>query len=167
MATYTEQLQRIANDYRTAGQKWPATKMEIAQWAIANDRWQPQPALLLNLCAEELAGAMREEIITDEQGRKVRAKHVAKMPGPDGEELYLWDDIRTATREHMRVSAQTERLQIAGWCYRLKVDVDSFNQNYNAGKAIQISFDFRTDLADMEAVDRAKLDAIKAVATAS
>lgn len=163
--TYTEQLQKIANDYRAAGQPWPATKIDIARWAINNNRWQAQPALLLNLCAEELAGAMREEIITDDQGRKIRAKHVAKMPGPDGEEAYLWDDIRTASREHMRVSAQTERQQIAGWCYRVKVDVDSFNQNYNSGKAIQISFDFRSDLADMEALDKTKLDAIKAVAS--
>jgi len=163
--TYTEQLQKIANDYRTAGQPWPATKIEIARWAINNHRWEPQPALLLNLCAEELAAAMREEIITDEQGRRVRAKHVAKMPGPDGEELYLWDDIRTASREHMHVSAQTERQQIAGWCYRLKVDVDSFNQNRKPSKPIQISFDFRSDLADMEALDKAKLEAIKAVAS--
>jgi hypothetical protein len=163
--TYTEQLQKIANDYRLAGQPWPATKIEIAQWAIANNRWQPQPALLVNLCADELAGAMREEIIVDKQGRKVRAKHVAKMPGPDGEEQYLWDDIRTASREHMRVSSQTERLQIAGWCYRVKTVVDSFNQNHNPGKPIQISFDFRSDLADMEAEDKARREAIEAVAS--
>jgi hypothetical protein len=153
--TYTEQLQKIANDYVAAEQPWPATKMEIAQWAIANDRWQPQPSLLLNLCAEEIAHAMREEFITDQQGRRVRAKHVARMPNAEGDQAYLWDDIRTMSREHMVISAQTERQQIAGWCYRLKVDVDSFNQNGNLGQAIQISFDFRSDMADMEALESA------------
>jgi hypothetical protein len=163
--TYTEQLQKIANDYRAAGQPWPATKIEIAQWAINNNRWQPQPSLILNLCADELAGAMREEIITDQQGRKVRAKHVAKMPGPDGEEQYLWDDIRTASREHMHVSAQMERQQIASWCYRLKVDIDSFNQNNSPRRPIQISFDFRPDNADREALEKARLEAIAKVAS--
>jgi hypothetical protein len=151
--TYTEQLQKIANDYVAAGQPWPATKMEIAQWALVNNRWQPQPSLLLSLCAQEIANAMREEIINDSQGRRVRAKHVALMPTPDGQQAYLWDDIRTMSREHMLISAQTERQQIAGWCYRLKVDVDSFNQNSNPGQPIQISFDFRPDVADMEALD--------------
>ena len=96
---------------------------------------------------------MREEFITDKQGRRVRAKHVARMPGIDGEQAFLWDDIRTASREHMLISAQTERQQIAGWCYRLKVDVDSFNQNRNISLPIQISFDFRPDMADMEALE--------------
>ena len=155
--SYTEQLQKIANDYMQSGQPWPASKVDIARWAIANDRWQPQPAALVALCADELAGAMREEFITDKQGRRVRAKHVAKVTGPDGEQTYLWDDMRTMSRDHMHVSAQTERQQIANWCYRLKVDVDSFNDNYNKGKAIQIGFNFEPDMAEMEAMELAEL----------
>jgi hypothetical protein len=60
----------------------------------------------------------------------------------------------------MHISPQTERLQIAGWCYRLKVDVDSFNQNSNPGAPIQLSLDFRPDMADMEALEA--LEALKA-----
>lgn len=154
--TYTEQLQRIVNEYIAAGQPWPATKIEIARWAISNDRWQPQPSLLVNMCAEEIVGAMREEFITDPQGRRVRAKHVARMPDADGEQAFLWDDIRTASREHMRVSVQTERQQIANWCFRLKQDVDSYNQNYNSGSALQLRLDFQDDVADMEALESLK-----------
>lgn len=163
--SYTEQLQKIANDYIAAGEPWPASKLAIAQWAIKNNRWQPQPSALVTMCADELAGAMREEFITDKQGRRVRAKHVARMPGPDGEQAYLWDDYRTMSREHMLISAQTERQQIANWCYRLKVDVDSFNENRNIGAPIQLSLNFEPDMADMEALDKAKLDAIKSVAS--
>jgi hypothetical protein len=61
----------------------------------------------------------------------------------------------------------TERQQIASWCYRLKVDVDSFNDNRNAGTPIQIKLNFEPDMKEMEAVDKAKRDAIKAVATAA
>jgi hypothetical protein len=110
---------------------------------------------------------MREEFITDNQGRRVRAKHVALMPGPDGEQTYLWDDIRTMSREHMQVSAQTERQQIANWCYRPKVDVDSFNENRNTGAAIQLKLNFESDVQEMEAVEKAKRKAIEAVGAAS
>jgi hypothetical protein len=65
------------------------------------------------------------------------------------------------------VSAKAERLQIANWCYRLKVDVDSFNENRNTGAPIQISMNFEPDMADMDALDKAKRDAINAVAIAS
>src|SRR5579864_3699540 len=105
LMSYAEQLQKIANDYRASGQLWPATKMQIAQWAMNNNRWQPQPALLLKICADEIAGAMGEEMITDASGRRVRAKHVAKVPGPDGEQGYFWDDYHTMSVEHMRISA--------------------------------------------------------------
>ncbi len=151
--SYTEQLQKIANDYMASGQPWPATKLDIARWAMNNNRWQAQPAMLLKMCADEIAGAMGEEFITDPRGRRVRAKHVAKTTGPDGEQGYFWADYRTMSVDHMRISAQTERQQIANWCYRLKVDVDSFNEYRNPGPAIQISLNFEPDMADMEALE--------------
>ncbi len=33
--TYTEQMQRIVQDYISSGQEWPATAKDIAAWAIA------------------------------------------------------------------------------------------------------------------------------------
>ena len=148
--TYSEQMQEIVRRYRKAGQPWPATRNEMAEWAINNGHWKPQPSDIVKLCATDLARGMREEYITDEQGRRVRAKHVATFKEGDTQ-LNLWEDIRTAPRSHMELAFKQRRRQIVGDCHQLKSDVDSYNQNQNDGLPIQVVFDFRDDLADLDA----------------
>jgi hypothetical protein len=143
--TYKEQMQRIVREYIDAGQLWPASAHDIAIWAIANHRWEPQHAAMIRKCAEELSDAMREEYFTDPQGRRVRAKHVAKY-----DQTSLWADIRNASRDHMELALQQRRQQILGDCKQLKVDVDSYNDNQNTGEPIQMVFDFTYDLEELE-----------------
>lgn len=149
MATYTEQLQRIVKRYMESEQPWPATTRQIASWAIRQRIWAAQPSDLVNQCADQLARAMREEHITDPQGRVVRAKHVARIER-GGKQTALWADIRTAPREHMRMAFQQRRQQIVGDCRQLKVDCDSYNENNIPAEPIQIIFDFTTDLEELE-----------------
>lgn len=144
-----EQLQRIVNQYIRAGKEWPATSHQIAKYAIANHLWESQRATVIDICAEQLARAMREEYIHDPQGRVVRAKHAARVAG---EQTVLWDDIRIASREHMVVALQQRRHQIVGDCRQLKLDTDSYNENNNPGKPIQMVFDFADDLAELETI---------------
>lgn len=146
MSIYIEQLQQIVRKYRQEGQPWPASSR-----AIANRSWQIHPSALISQCAEQISRAMREEYITDPQGRRVRAKHSARVER-EGEQLVLWDDIRTATREHLGIAFKQRRQQIVGDCQQLKADVDSFNENRSPLNPIQIRFDFTKDLADLEAV---------------
>lgn len=147
----TEQLQAIANKYMRAGMPWPATTKQIASWAIDEGLWRPYPIDLINQCAEQLSRAMREEYITDPQGRSVRAKHAARIE-QDGEQLVLWADIRTAPRRHMEIAFQQRRQQIVGDCRQLKADVDSYNDNRSADGPIQMTFDFTVDIEELEAV---------------
>lgn len=149
MTTLTKQLQKIVRLYMGADQPWPTTTQSIARWAIDNKLWQPKPSTILDQCAKELAHAMREEHITDPQGRSVRAKHVAKV-NRNGEQLALWEDIRTASREHMEIALQQRRQQIVGDCKQLKMDMDSFNENNNSAGPIQMIFDFTDDLEELE-----------------
>jgi hypothetical protein len=150
VSTYVEQLQRITKKYIAAGETWPATTHQIAAWAIKRTLWSPHPSDLVNQCADQLARAMREEFITDPQGRVVRAKHAARIKR-GAEQMTLWADIRTASPEHMAIAFQQRRQQIVGDCRQLKLDVDSYNQNNNPGLGIQMVFDFRNDLAELEA----------------
>jgi len=154
--SYSEQMQHIVSAYRDAGQQWPATSHEIASWAIDHQRWAPQRAALIDRCAEELSRAMREEYITDPQGRKVRAKHAAKRE-KDGRQGIFWEDMRSASRDHMEIAFQQRRQQIVGDCRQLKVDVDSYNDNYNIGESLQMVFDFTEDLAEIEALEILKV----------
>lgn len=149
--TYNEQLQRIVNKYIEAGEVWPATTHEIATWAIRNRHWEAYRTTMIDVCAEHIARAMREEYIRDPQGRIVRAKHAARTER-DGKQLVLWADIRTASREHMAIAFQQRRQQIVGDCRQLKADVDSYNDNKNPGEPIQMIFDFTSDIAEIEAL---------------
>ena len=151
MASYVEQLQRIVRNYREDGQRWPASSRAVAAWAISQNLWQPQRGALINQCAEQISRALREEYITDPQGRRVRTKHSARVE-EDGEQLVLWDDIRTASRSHMRIAFQQRRHQIVGDCHQLKMDADSFNENQYPAHPIQISFDFTRDLEELLAI---------------
>lgn len=147
--TYNEQLQAIVNQYREGGHAWPATARAIAAWAIGDELWLPQRSTLVSQCAELLSQAMREEYITDPQGRKVRAKHAARMKRED-EQLVLWEDIRTAAPEHMQIAFQQRRQQIVGDCRQLKTDVDSYNENTSRSAPIQLVLDFTDDVAELE-----------------
>jgi hypothetical protein len=149
--SYNAQMQGIVTKYRTSGERWPATTHEIAAWAIRKGLWEAYSTKMIDICAEHLARAMREEYFTDPQGRTVRAKHAARTDR-DGEQLVLWADIRTASREHMAIAFQQRRQQIVGDCRQLKVDVDSYNENRNPGNPIQMVFDFTYDLEEIEAV---------------
>ena len=150
MATYTKQLQKIVEDYRADGQSWPATAKTIAAWASRTGRWELPKSAAIDKCAEDVSAAMREEYFVDQKGRRVRLLHPAtKRAGK--EQLVLWDDIRTAPRDHMQLSFQQKRRGIVSDCYRLKTDVDSYNDSHAVDEPIQISFDFNMDMAEIEA----------------
>lgn len=150
MAAYMKQMQRIVTRYRLAGEPWPASAKTIADWAIQKGLWELPESAALTRCAEDIARAMREEYMTDKKGRRVRVKHPASV-SIKGEQMVLWDDMRTATRQHMRISFQQRRHQIVGDCRQLKVDVDSYNDLTPDEKPIQMIFDFTMDLAELEA----------------
>lgn len=154
--TQSEQFSAIVAEYRASGERWPATTREMAAWALRTERWVPKRESFVNQLAEQLSRAMREEYFTDEQGRSVRTKHAARF-GKSGEQQVLWADIRTAHPQHMAIAFQQRRQQVVGDCRQLKVDVDSYNENTNPGKPIQMVFNFTEDLAELEALSLASV----------
>jgi hypothetical protein len=148
-----EQNQKIVNQYRESGQTWPASSTDIARWAIDKQLWQIHPGAVIRQCADQIANAMREEFFTDPQGRRVRLMHAAPYPR-NGRQYLLWDDMRSASHKHMHMAFQQRRQQIVMDCHQLKLDADSYNENYNREKAIQMIFDFRLDLEEIEIISR-------------
>jgi hypothetical protein len=151
MATYSTQMQAIVAAYRADGEPWPASSKEIAAWAISTDRWQLGEEAALRKCAEDISRAMREEYTTDARGRRVRLKHSATTTR-NGEQLVLWDDIRTAPRKHMQLAFQQRRHQILGDCRQLRTDVESYNDSHPHEQPLQMVFDFSLDLEEEDAV---------------
>ncbi len=151
--TKAEQLQEIVNDYIAAGEEWPADRKTIAAWAVRNRRYSPPRKSEVDLCAKELAEAMRLEMEIDPQGRTVRAKHCAKIKEMDDAgqliQKTLWFD-RNAHPELMHVSLQQRRKAILGDNRQLKIDQDSYNDNNVYGAKIQLSFNYEDDLIESE-----------------
>jgi hypothetical protein len=149
--SFCEQNLKIIDEYRESGNPWPATVVDMAHWAIGKKLWDISPARLVRQCADQLAQAMRQEFITDPQGRRVRAKHVAPYH-EQGRLSFKWDDMRTATHTHMEVSFAHRREEIVGDCRQLKVDIDSYNENYCPPdeRPVQGVFDFTDDLTELE-----------------
>jgi hypothetical protein len=151
-STYNEQMQKIVEEYRKAGNAWPSTAHDMASWAVRTGRWSPPRELAIDRCADDIAKAMREEYFTDRQCRRVRAKHAARRE-LNGEQQTFWADLRTAPREHMEIAFAQRRQQVVADCAQLKRDVDCYNENFGKGaEPIQMVFDFTMDLAELEAV---------------
>jgi hypothetical protein len=150
--TYVKQMQHIVEEYRSLGLPWPVSARSIADWAISSGRWKLPAAAIRRRCADDIASAMREEYMTDRKGRRVRVLHPAPLT-TSGQTEILWDDIRTAPRNHMQVSFQHRRKGIVGDCRQMKVDVDSYNDSHPEAEAIQIVFDFTMDLAELDAAE--------------
>ncbi|MGH9682280.1 MAG: hypothetical protein ACRD4S_01520 [Candidatus Acidiferrales bacterium] len=67
-----------------------------------------------------------------------------------GQMSLKWDDMRSAAREHMETAFAYKRQLIFSDCRQLKLEIDSYNQNFNTGRPIQGIFDFTNDLIEDE-----------------
>jgi hypothetical protein len=145
-----EQHKDLVEQYRRAFKNKPFKSIDVVKWGIKNGLINLRPIDPELMLAEEISLAMHEDYITDPQGRRVRAKHAARYE-VNGKQETFWVDIRDknpGTRRHMQIAFQNRRQQIVGECVQLKLDLDSYNQNWNTGTAIQGCFDFTDDLAD-------------------
>src|SRR5206468_1520658 len=92
MATFNEQLLRIVEDYRAAGGEWPATREQLAEWAVANDRYQLTRGMAVAQCAEKISRAMGLEHVKDKKGRSIRKYYAARLR-ENGQLVMKWDDL--------------------------------------------------------------------------
>lgn len=155
MSTIAKQFQRHCREYMRQKGTDRIDPRDVAEWMIDTERWVPEKSALIRQCKDRLAEALRQQLFTDAQGRKVRAMH-AIVEEKDGKQTSLWGDMRTMPREHMALSFQQRRRSIVSDCIHLKIDLDSYNDNLNPGKVIQMEFNFAQDLIEAEALQDTK-----------
>jgi hypothetical protein len=151
--SYKEQIQKIEKRYRESGGKWPASATAVAEWALSAGHLEMGRGAIIRHLAEQISQVWRDQYMDDPQGRRVRVKHAARY-SVDGVQTWLWDNMPTATHKHMELSFQNKRQQIVMDCHQLKLDVDSYNENFNKGRKIQTVFDFRNDLEELELISK-------------
>ena len=157
-------LQDLVEQYRNEEHVDSVNLAEAAAWMIRNKHWLPRVKKQIDILKDELRVALREEYITDPQGRRVRRKHAQRTykVAEDGKskQMVFWHDIETATRPQMQACSQQRRQGVVMDCRQLKNDVDSYNENYNKSIPIKLLWDFTDDLADLEFADNNKSDEI-------
>lgn len=152
--TRNEYLQQAIHAYTEERKSGPVDLGEVAKWAIDTGRWKPTQRSILKICQRELATALRQEYIPMGDGKRVRAKHAFRT-----EQGTFWGDLHTISWIQMGVSARQRRQQIVSDCFQLKNDVDYYNKNHPDQEPIQMVFDFRDDMAEMELEKSGTLDA--------
>jgi hypothetical protein len=148
MATLNEQLLRIVEDYRATGGVWPATKEQIAEWAVEHERYELTRGMAVRQCAERLGRAMGLEHVRDRKGRSVRRYYAARIR-ENGQLVMKWDDWN-APRPFMEITAASRRNQILGQCWQLKNDMDSYSERHCPKEPIQMDFNFNIDLEELD-----------------
>ncbi len=157
MATYTEQMQNLYEEYVADGNKVPVETKTLARWAISSGRWKMRPEDVVRKCAEELSRAFRQEYRTDETGKRIRTKHAAQVF--DGEaQKSLWCDIDTAPRAHMQRAFSQRRKQIVGDCHQLANDVGYYNRKNEKQAPIQLLLDFTDDVEELQMLEESGED---------
>ena len=151
--TYKAKLREFIRSYREQVHDGPVTMREIAAWTIEKELWLPPASSALDRLTRELGDAARVEYMTDVQGRRVRRLHARRMevehPSGEMKQETFWDDITTATPEHMHMAFQQRRRIILSDCHQLKTDVDSYNENWNTEEQLVLSYDFAEDLEEL------------------
>ena len=141
----------LVREYQLATGKYEYSTPDVASWAITNGKYKHDPAALVTSLASKLSKALRNEHFTDPQGRSVRLNHpVTNREGQT--KMPLWYDIRSAPPDVMQRALQQRRQQIVADNHQMKVDCDSYNENYNTGNPIQLVFDYTRDLEEIEAI---------------
>lgn len=152
------EMMHIIQRWTNQGGHWPATASEIADFAVRHRLYNYSSRLRV-LAASDLAKAMREEYLTDENGRAVRKLHAARFTERDSEgkkvQRTFWADIDTAEPKFMSVAFHQRRQQIVGDCRQLFNDVEYFNSRKKDREPIQLVFDFRDDIEEANLPDDA------------
>jgi hypothetical protein len=147
MAKLQDQLLKIVEDYRAAGCPWPASRDQIAEWAVANDRYQLTRGMAVSQCAEKIGRAMCLEHVRDKKGRSIRKYYAARVR-ENGQLVMKWDDLNAA-RPFMEIAAANRRNHILGQCWQLKNDMDSYSERRCPEQPIQMDFNFNVDLEEL------------------
>lgn len=131
---------------------------DLAGWALANRLIEPDQQDKIKLVAEVFSRHFREEMRTNPDGKRYRAKHAVKEKR-DGRQTSLWADMDdlSVPNTHFDKAFTQRRNQIVGDCFQLKTDVDVCNEK--RGSNIPLLLDFTDDVAEAEFLRDRKKDA--------
>lgn len=140
------ELQRLIRHYKDETGEIQVDMKKVAKFAELMGWQMPVPKDPLDILAQELSRAARDEIKHDEDtGRPYRVNHA--LPIKQGQQsLFVWIDIDEAPRNMMLKSLNLRREQMVGDGLQLSYDADHWNSRHSDEEEIQLDFDFGFDI---------------------
>jgi len=153
MATKNVQLSNILDRYIEEVDSEPATLDDVADWALGQGLFKPEPRDVRRIFKEALADSLRQEKRFDGK-RWYRAKRSVRT-NIGGVQLNLWADVdKNASFSFMEKSVAQSRRAMVNDAYQLKMVVDHYNETNPDQKHLQLVLDLTEDVAEMEASGR-------------
>lgn len=148
--TKNELLQNVWHQYEAENEHKPSSTREAVEHAVAEGLLELPHVDPYDVLARQMASALREEYAEDDQGRRYRVNHAARI-SVHGVQLTFWAVMNYAPHEHMEIAFAQRREQIVSDCSQLKTDVDVYNDmNRDKHPEIQLVLDFTDDVAERE-----------------
>lgn len=150
MSNTPDRLQQIWHRYDNEHKHKPSGTREAVEKAVAEGLLELPIIDPYDILAGKMAAALREEIQTDEKGRRYRVNHAVRV-NKSGVQYTFWATMGYAPHDHMERAFTQRREQVIGDLFQLKTDVDVYN-DLNVGKRpkIQLVLDFVDDVAERE-----------------
>lgn len=149
MSTQRQRLQNIIKLYKQRTGNTSVIMQDVAKFA-AELGWQlPKPKDPLDVLAEQLSKAAREEVRKDAvTGRPYRANLAVTTAKQDGTQYTFWTDIDEAPRHVAHRSFTQRREQMIGDALQLTFDATHWNRVHAEEEPIVMVLDFSDDVAE-------------------
>jgi hypothetical protein len=148
--TKNERFQNIWHKYEREHGNQPSGTREAVDRAIEEGLLEEPVVDPRDMLASQMAAALREEMDTDEKGRRYRVNHAVRISRA-GVQYTFWASMGFAPHDHMERAFGQRREQIVGDNLQLKIDVDVYN-DLNRGQRleIQLVLDYTDDVAERQ-----------------
>lgn len=154
MASKNETMQQIWHKYDSRRDHRPSSMKQAAAWAVEDGLLNLPEIDPLDVLADQMSQALREEYRTDERGRRYRVNHAVRVTR-SGVQYTFWGVMGHAPHDHMEKAFAQRRELIIGDNLQLKTDVDVYNEAFRGKNlAIQLVLNYTEDIAEREELQR-------------
>lgn len=154
--TKTELMQNLWKRYEQEHGYVASGTRAVVDWAVAEGKLELPKVDPLDILANQMAAALREETAVDEHGREYRLNHAVRI-SKNGTQTTIWGILGHVQDQHMEMSFTQRREQIVGDCLQLRNDVDVYNNKRKGEQPYQLELDFTEDIAERLAFLREKV----------
>lgn len=139
-------MQRLIRHYRDETGETEVDMKKVARFAALMGWKMPTPKDPLDILAQELSRAARDEMEYDrDTGRPYRVNHaIAQKQGT--QTVFVWVDINEAPRSVMLRSLNLRREQMVGDGLQLTYDADHWNSQHQDEDKLQLEMDLSFDI---------------------